>query len=77
LFRIAVDISDNIDIWVSKTFNLQPKHRLLVIVQDTITKRHLQKTIGKAIGASNISENKKVVKKKSRKHLSGPQRFEK
>jgi hypothetical protein len=77
LFRIAVDISDNIDIWVSKTFNLQPKHRLLVVVQDTITKRHLQKTIGKAIGASNISENKKVVKKKSRKHLSGPQRFEK
>jgi hypothetical protein len=77
LFRIAVDISDNIDIWVSKTFNLQPKHRLLVVVQDTITKRHLQKTIGKAIGASNISENNKVVKKKSRKHLSGPQRFEK
>jgi hypothetical protein len=76
LFRIAVDISDNIDIWVSKTFNIQPKHRLLVVVQDTITKRHLQNTIGKAIGASNISENKKVVKKKSKKHLSGPQRFE-
>ena len=59
LFRIAVDISDNIDIWVSKTFNVQPKHRLLVMAQDTITKRHLQKTIGKAIGASNISEDRK------------------
>ena len=77
MFRRAVDIADNIDIWVSKTFNLQPKHRLLVMAQDTITKRHLQSTIGRAIGASNISENNKVVKKKSRKHLSGPQRFEK
>ena len=59
MFRRAVDIADNIDIWVSKTFNLQPKHRLLVVAQDTITKRHLQKTIGTAIGASNISEERK------------------
>ena len=59
LFRIAVNISDNIDIWISKTFNLKPKQRLLEIAQDTITKRHLQSTIGKAIGASNISENRK------------------
>ncbi len=59
MFRRAVNIADNIDIWVSKTFNLQPKHRLLVMAQDTITKRHLQSTIGKAIGASNISEHRK------------------
>ena len=77
LFKRVVDIADTIDIWISKTFNIQPKHLLLVIAQDTITKRHLQNTIGKAIGASNINENKKVVKMKSRKHLSGPQRFEK
>ena len=59
LFRIAVDIADNIDIWVSKTFNLEPKHRLLVIAQDTITRRHLQNTIGKAVGTSNITEKRK------------------
>ena len=59
MFRIAVDIADNIDIWVSKTFNLEPKHRLLVVAQDTITRRHLQKTIGKAVGTSNITEKRK------------------
>ena len=37
MFRRAVSIADNIDIWVSKTFNLEPKHHLLVIAQDTIT----------------------------------------
>ena len=61
LFRIAVDISDNIDIWISKTFNLQPKQRLLEIAQDTITRRHLQNTIGKAVGTSNITERKRVA----------------
>ena len=61
LFRIAVDISDNIDIWISKTFNLQPKQRLLEIAQDTITRRHLQNTIGKAVGTSNITERRKRV----------------
>ena len=59
MFRRAVSIADNIDIWVSKTFNLEPKHRLLVMAQDTITKRHLQKTIGTAIGTSNITEKRK------------------
>ena len=59
MFRVAVNIADNIDIWISKTFNVQPKHRLLVMAQDTITKRHLQSTIGRAIGASNISEHRK------------------
>lgn len=59
MFRIAVDIADNIDIWVSKTFNLQPKHRLLVVAQDTITRRHLQNTIGKAVGTSNITQERK------------------
>ena len=61
LFKIAVDISDNIDIWVSKTFNLKPKQRLLEIAQDTITRRHLQNTIGKAVGTSNITERRKRV----------------
>ena len=61
LFRIAVDISDNIDIWISKTFNLKPKQRLLEIAQDTITRRHLQNTIGKAVGTSNITERKRVA----------------
>ena len=59
MFRVAVDIADNIDIWVSKTFNLQPKHRLLVVAQDTITRRHLQNTIGKAVGTSNITQERK------------------
>ena len=59
MFRRAVTIADNIDIWVSKTFNLQPKHRLLVVAQDTITRRHLQNTIGKAVGTSNITQERK------------------
>ena len=59
MFRRAVNIADNIDIWVSKTFNLEPKHRLLVVAQDTITRRHLQNTIGKAVGTSNITEERK------------------
>ena len=59
MFRKAVTIADNIDIWVSKTFNLEPKHRLLVVAQDTITRRHLQNTIGKAVGTSNITEERK------------------
>ena len=59
MFRVAVNIADNIDIWISKTFNLQPKQRLLELAQDTITRRHLQNTIGKAVGSSNITEERK------------------
>tara|TARA_Y100000310_G_scaffold28484_1_gene27118 strand:- start:882 stop:1121 length:240 start_codon:yes stop_codon:yes gene_type:complete len=64
MFRRAVSVADNIDIWVSKTFNLEPKHRLLTLAQDAITKRHLQNTIGKAVGSSNITEPNFVTDKK-------------
>ena len=63
MFRRAVNIADNIDIWVSKTFNLEPKHRLLVVAQDTITRRHLQNTIGKAGVLYFDSHNKDALKK--------------
>tara|TARA_B100000315_G_scaffold210690_1_gene207121 strand:- start:49 stop:288 length:240 start_codon:yes stop_codon:yes gene_type:complete len=64
MFRRAVSVADNIDIWVSKTFNLEPKHRLLTLAQDAITKRHLQNTIGKAVGSSNITEPNFVTDQK-------------
>ena len=50
LFRKLVDIADNIDIWVAKTFNKHPKQATLEAIQDCTTRKNFNKTIGKALG---------------------------
>jgi len=50
LFRKLVDIADEIDIWVKKTFNMNPKQATLEAIQDRTTRKNFNKTIGKALG---------------------------
>ena len=50
LFRKLIDIADEIDIWVAKTFNKHPKQATLEAVQDRTTRKNFDETIGKALG---------------------------
>lgn len=51
LFRKLIDIADHINIWFRGVFNLDPKKELLERKQNLLTMKHLDSTIGKAIGA--------------------------
>ena len=50
LFRKLINIADEIDIWVAKTFNKHPKQATLEAVQDRTTRKNFDETIGKALG---------------------------
>lgn len=50
IFRKLVDIADEIDIWIKKTFNMNPKQATLEAIQDRTTRKNFNKTIGKALG---------------------------
>ena len=50
LFRLAIDISDKVNIWFQDMFGLNPKRKILEKKQDFVTMRELDNTIGKALG---------------------------
>ena len=50
LFRLAIDISDKVNIWFQDMFGLNPKRKVLEKKQDFVTMRELDNTIGKALG---------------------------
>ena len=50
LFRKLVAIADEIDIWVQKTFNKNPKQATLEAIQNRTSRKNFNSTIGKALG---------------------------
>ena len=48
LFRLAVDIADNINIWIHDVFGLNAKRKLLEKKQDFVSMKELNSTIGKS-----------------------------
>jgi hypothetical protein len=50
LFRLAVDIADNINIWIQDVFGLNAKRKLLEKKQDFVSMKELNSTIGKSLG---------------------------
>jgi len=60
LFRKLVDIADEIDIWVGKTFNKHPKQATLEAVQNRTTRKNFDETIGKALGTKTAHSKHKV-----------------
>lgn len=50
LFRLAIEISDNVNIWFKDTFNVDPKRKVLEKKQDLVTMHELDNTIGKSLG---------------------------
>ena len=50
LFRLAIDISDKVNIWFQDVFGLNPKRKVLEKKQDFVTMRELDNTIGKSLG---------------------------
>ena len=50
LFRLVIDISDEVNIWFQDVFGLNPKRKVLEKKQDFVTMRELDNTIGKALG---------------------------
>ena len=49
LFRIAIDISDKVNIWFQDVFGLNPKRKVLEKKQDFVTMKELDNTIGKSL----------------------------
>jgi len=49
VFRKLIDIADNIDIWISKRYNVNLKQVALEQTQDRIPLSKLDKTIGKSL----------------------------
>jgi|TARA_B100001964_G_scaffold211040_1_gene245974 hypothetical protein len=50
LFRLAIDISDKVNIWFQDMFGLNPKRKVLEKKQDFVTMKELDNTIGKSLG---------------------------
>ena len=50
LFRLAVDISDNINIWFQDVFGFNAKRKILEKRQDLVSMKELDNTIGKSLG---------------------------
>ena len=50
LFRLAVDISDKVNIWFQDAFGFNAKHKILEKKQDLVTMKELDNTIGKSLG---------------------------
>jgi len=50
LFRLAVDISDKVNIWLQDAFGFNAKRKLLEKKQDLVTMKELDNTIGKSLG---------------------------
>jgi len=50
LFRLAVDISDKVNIWFQDVFGFNAKRKILEKKQDLVTMRELDNTIGKYLG---------------------------
>lgn len=50
LFRLAVDISDNINIWFQDVFGFNAKRKILEKKQDLVSMKELDNTIGKSLG---------------------------
>ena len=50
LFRFAVNIADNINIWIQDIFGLNAKRKLLEKKQDFVSMKELNNTIGKSLG---------------------------
>ncbi len=50
LFRLAIDISDKVNIWLQDVFGFNAKRKLLEKKQDLVTMKELDNTIGKSLG---------------------------
>ena len=50
LFRLAIDISDKVNIWLQDAFGFNAKRKLLEKKQDFVTMKELDNTIGKSLG---------------------------
>jgi hypothetical protein len=50
LFRLAIEIADNVNIWIQDVFGLNAKRKLLEKKQDFVSMRELGDTIGKSLG---------------------------
>jgi len=50
LFRLVVEISDNINIWFQDIFGFNTKRKILEKKQDFVSMKELDNTIGKSLG---------------------------
>ena len=50
LFRLVIDISDKLNIWIQDVFGFNAKRKVLEKKQDFITLKELYNTIGKSLG---------------------------
>ena len=50
LFRLVVEISDNINIWLQDIFGFNAKRKVLEKKQDFVSMKELDNTIGKSLG---------------------------
>ncbi|SVD49260.1 uncharacterized protein METZ01_LOCUS402114, partial [marine metagenome] len=50
LFRLAIDISDKVNIWFQDAFGFNAKRKVLEKKQDFVTMKELDNTIGKSLG---------------------------
>ena len=49
IFRWCVDTADNINFWIEKRFDLNPKRVILEAQQDTVSLEELERTVGKSL----------------------------
>ena len=50
LFRLVVEIADNINIWIQDVFGFNAKRKILEKKQDLVSMKELDSTIGKSLG---------------------------
>ncbi|MEO1945030.1 MAG: hypothetical protein ABGY11_12085 [Candidatus Thioglobus sp.] len=50
LFRLAVEIADNVNIWIQDVFGFNAKRKILEKKQDLVSMKELDSTIGRSLG---------------------------
>ena len=50
LFRLLIEISDKLNIFIQDLFGINPKRKILEKKQDFVSIRELDNTIGKSLG---------------------------
>ena len=50
LFRLLIEISDKLNIFIQDLFGINPKRKVLEKKQDFVTIRELDNSIGKSLG---------------------------
>jgi hypothetical protein len=67
VYKIFLDWSDRIDIWIQDKYNKQPKKKLLEMQQDLFPNERVTNAITEALHNEPTTRQRKIPKKREKK----------